>query len=63
MQVYAIPSGPTFYQPIQPVRPPAAVTRDRTDADGDTGRVHPTPPPVLGTLIDVRAQARRPSAH
>lgn len=55
MQVSAIPSGPTYYQPIQAPRPVAPVARQETDADGNGQKVGPTPPPGVGTLIDIRA--------
>lgn len=55
MQVSAIPSGPTYYRPIQPVPPVARVTRQETDADGAPEKLRPTPPAGVGTLLDIQA--------
>jgi hypothetical protein len=54
VQVSAIPSGPTYYQPIQAVRPPTPVARDETDADGNTQKVRSTPPAGAGSLLDIQ---------
>ena len=55
MQVSAIPSGPTYYQPIQAVPQVAPVKTRQTDADGNPQKVRPTPQPGDGTLLDISA--------
>ncbi|WP_293385687.1 hypothetical protein [Phenylobacterium sp.] len=57
MQVSAIPTGPTYYQPIQAARPVAPVTpqAQETDADGNAQKVRPAPPPGVGGLLDIQA--------
>ncbi|HEY3948013.1 hypothetical protein [Phenylobacterium sp.] len=55
MQVSAIPSGPTYYQPIQAAPPVAPVKPQDADADGNTPKVRPTPPPGVGSLLDIQA--------
>ena len=54
MQVSAIPTGPTYYQPIQPARPVAPVARQDTDDDGAAEKVRPTPPAGVGGLLDIQ---------
>ena len=55
MQVSAIPSGPTTYQPIQAVPAVAPVKRNDSDADGNAEKVRPTPPAGVGTVLDITA--------
>ncbi|MBS0359856.1 MAG: hypothetical protein JSR98_00640 [Proteobacteria bacterium] len=55
MQVSAIPSGPSYYQPIQAVPQVAPVKTRDADADGSSEKVRPTPPPGVGTLLDISA--------
>ena len=62
MQVSAIPSGPTYYQPIQAVRPPMPVARQETDADGNAQKVRPTRRPAWVACWTSRFRAHN-SAH
>lgn len=54
MQVCAIPTGPTYYQPIQPARAVAPVQRQDADADGNAEKARPTPPAGVGGLLDIK---------
>jgi hypothetical protein len=57
LQVAAIPTGPTYYQPVSAVPPvmPVKGQAQETDADGNTQKVRPTPPAGVGTLLDMTA--------
>jgi hypothetical protein len=57
LQVAAIPTGPTYYQPVSAVPPvmPVKGKAQETDADGNAQKVRPTPPAGVGTLLDMTA--------
>jgi hypothetical protein len=57
LQIAAIPTGPTYYQPVSAVPPVAAVRgqAQEIDADGNAQKVRPTPPSGVGTLLDIMA--------
>jgi hypothetical protein len=57
LNVSAIPTGPTYYQPVSAVPAVPAVVRqaDEADADGNPQKVRPTPPAGVGTLLDIQA--------
>jgi len=57
LQLSAIPSGPLYYQPVSPVRSVAPVKgqAQETDADGNSQKTRSTPPPGVGTLLDLQA--------
>jgi hypothetical protein len=57
LQIAAIPTGPTYYQPVSAVPPvaPVKTQTQETDADGNAQKVRPTPPAGVGTLLDIMA--------
>ncbi|HXA38604.1 MAG TPA: hypothetical protein VNW53_06355 [Phenylobacterium sp.] len=57
MQVAAIPTGPTYYQPVSAVPPVAPVKGQPSDGSdgGASQKVRPTPPSGVGTLLDIQA--------
>jgi hypothetical protein len=57
LQVAAIPTGPTYYQPVSAVPPVAPVKSRASDGSTDGGgqKVLSTPPSGVGTLLDIMA--------
>jgi hypothetical protein len=57
LQIAAIPTGPTYYQPVSAVPPVAPVKgqAQETDADGNTQKLRSTPPAGVGALLDITA--------
>ncbi|HZZ31482.1 MAG TPA: hypothetical protein VFE10_05760 [Phenylobacterium sp.] len=57
MQIAAIPTGPTYYQPVSAVPPVAPVKSQASgeSTDGGGGKVLSTPPSGVGTLLDIMA--------
>jgi hypothetical protein len=57
LQVAAIPTGPTYYQPVSAVPPvmPVKGPAQETDADGNAQKLRSTPPAGVGTLLDITA--------
>jgi hypothetical protein len=53
LQVAAIPTGPTWYQPITAV-PPVAPVKGQA-AGSDDQKMRAAPPPGLGALLDIEA--------
>jgi hypothetical protein len=55
LQVSAIPTGPTYYQPIAPVPPVAAVV-GRPSEGGEAGaKLRAVQPAGIGSLLDMEA--------
>ena len=57
MQISALPTGPTYYQPVSAVPPVAPVKSQDNDGDADNGapKLRATPPSGVGTLLDIEA--------
>ncbi|HEV7386740.1 MAG TPA: hypothetical protein VGN89_17785 [Phenylobacterium sp.] len=55
MQISAIPTGPTYYQPIAAV-PPVAPVVGRPSDGGDAGqKLRAAQPAGIGSLLDIEA--------
>ena len=55
MQIAAIPTGPTFYQPVTAV-PPVAPVKGQAAEGGDAGqKLRAAQPPGVGGLLDIEA--------
>lgn len=55
MQIAAIPTGPSVYQPITAV-PPVAPVVGKAGESGESGeKVRAASPPGLGSLLDIEA--------
>jgi hypothetical protein len=54
LQVAAIPTGPTWYQPIAAV-PPVAPVKGQASGGDEAQKLRAAPPPGLGSLLDIEA--------
>jgi hypothetical protein len=53
LQVSAIPTGPSYYQPVTAV-PPVAPVKTRPTDGGDAGaKLRAAQPPGIGSLLDI----------
>ena len=55
MQLSAIPTGPTYYQPVQPVAPVAPVKDRDVESEDAVQKLRAAPPPGAGSLLDIEA--------
>jgi hypothetical protein len=55
LQVSAIPTGPTYYQPVTPVPPVAPVKPQPTDGAEAGQKLRAAQPPGIGSLLDIEA--------
>jgi hypothetical protein len=57
LQIAAIPTGPTYYQPVSAVPPVTPVKGKPSDGDADGGaqKVRAAPPAGVGALLDIEA--------
>ena len=55
MQIAAIPTGPTYYQPVTAVPPVAAVKTRPTDGDEAGAKLRAAQPAGIGSLLDMEA--------
>ena len=55
MQVAAIPTGPSYYQPIAPVPPVAPVKVSPTDGAEAGQKLRAAQPAGIGSLLDIEA--------
>lgn len=55
MQVSAIPTGPTYYQPVTAVPPVTPVVGRATRADDAGAKLRAAQPAGIGSLLDMEA--------
>jgi hypothetical protein len=55
LQVSAIPTGPTFYQPVTAVPPVAPVVGKSSDGAEAGQKLRAATPPGVGNLLDIEA--------
>jgi hypothetical protein len=55
LQISAIPSGPTYYQPVTAVPAIPAVKGQAADSDNASAKLRAAPPPGIGSLLDLEA--------
>jgi hypothetical protein len=55
MQISAIPTGPTYYQPVTAVPPVPPVVSRPSDGDEAGARLRATQPAGIGSLLDIEA--------
>jgi hypothetical protein len=55
LQISAIPTGPTYYQPVTPVPPVAPVVGRSSDAQAAGEKLRASTPPGVGNLLDIDA--------
>jgi hypothetical protein len=55
LQVAAIPTGPSYYQPITAVPPVAPVKASPTDAADAGQKLRAAQPAGIGSLLDIEA--------
>ena len=55
MQIPAIPTGPTYYQPVTPVPPVAPVVGRPSGADDAGAKLRAAQPAGVGSLLDMEA--------
>ena len=55
MQISAIPTGPTYYQPVTAVPPVAPVVGRPSDGDEAGAKLRAAQPTGIGSLLDIEA--------
>ena len=55
LQIAAIPTGPTYYQPVTAVAPVAPVKVQARDGEAAGQKLRAAQPAGVGTLLDIEA--------